>query len=190
MKILTKRQLKILCSGAIVALAIIIVLFFVYLPVKAKLDGIKKELKGVEGQIAALNELRQGRELVDVVSEMTAHFKQMSDLLPSREEEVIRALSEKARDAGIVIQNLLPSQKLPLGNRIAGFDIEQQNITLNLVCNFRMLADYLYMLRNDFPFLVSTEALTIEGQGEGKRDLLVGLRLTAYLINPAREARK
>ena len=182
MKALTKRQQKIIYSGVIVAVTIIVVLFFVYLPVKAKLEGIKKELADVESQIAALNELSHGRELADVVSEFTVQSKDMSDLLPSREEEVVRALSEKARNAGIVIQNIVPSEKIAFDKHIAGLEIEKQKISMDLVCNFRMLAEYLHMLRNEFPFLVSIEALTVEGQGEGKRDLLVSVRLSANLV--------
>lgn len=178
----TKKQQKIIYSGIIVLVTILAILIFVYLPQKAKLEGIKKELKAVDGQIAQLNELSQGRELVEVVQELNAKFKEISDLLPRREEEVVRALSELARSIGIEIKNLVPSEKELLDVQVSGFVIERQKISLDLICNFKMLGEYLHALRDEFPFLVSFEELTVNGQGEGEYRLLIGLRLSAYLV--------
>jgi len=181
MKRITKEQKKIIYISGIVILALILFWALVHAPQKRRLAAIKSDLQRAEAQIAEISTLMQGRELTEAVQELNLKFKESARLLTPEDEDVIAYLSEEARDLEIEVKDITPSGRQSLQKQVAGFDIEELAISMNLVCEFKELGEYLNTLRDNFPVLIEVRELKVQGEGEGRPALDISLKISAYL---------
>ena len=178
---LTKEQKKIIGMG--VGIVIFFVLFwsFIYLPCKREVTVMKEQLSLAQGQIRQINELIGENELVQVVTDLKTNFNSLKSKFPDRDEAIIGYLSQEARNLNIEIKNITISSKESVEHKISNFDMEKLYLSINLVCEFKDLGEYLNILRNESPVLVKVNTLDINGRGEGKPNLDVSLQISAYL---------
>lgn len=180
MKRLTKEQKKIILISGIAFTAIVIFWIFIYGPQSRKLSAIRKELQYTESQIRNINYLIQGKELSEAVKDLAEQLNRKANLILVSEEDLIHNLSEEARELNIKVKNIKPSGKQST-HQVAGYNIEESFISMNLSCEFRELGEYLNILRDNFPMLTKIRKLSINGKGEGRANLDVSLHISAYL---------
>ena len=181
MKKLTREQIKIIYISAVVVVFLLIFWLFVYGPQSRRLASIKRELANSEAQIAQITNLIGEKELIQAVKEYKIELNSLTSKLPSREEDVIYNLSEQARDLGIEVRNIIPSQKQLVDSGVEGYNIEELPISMNLSCEFQKIGEYLNILRDKFPVLVRVWQLNITTRGAGQVILDVSLQISAYL---------
>jgi len=181
MKKLTKEQIKIIYISAVVLVFLIIFWIFVYRPQTRELTSIKQELIQAEAQIAEINRLIGDKELTQAAKELNMDFNKIASQLPSGEEDVIDVLSDKARSLSIEVKNITPSGRQVLEDKIAGYNIEELSVSMKIVCEYKVLGEYLNNLRNNLPVLVRVRQINIKGKGEGRPNLEVALEISAYL---------
>jgi len=178
---LTKEQTKIIYISLIVLGSLLFFWIFIYGPQGSKLTLLKNELANIENQIVEINKITAGKELAQAVMQLKIKFDTIRSQLPRGEEDIIDYLSDQARKLKIEVKNIMPSNKKSLGNKIAGFTIEELPISMSLVCESKILGTYLDILRNDSPILVRVNNLEISGKGEGRALLDISLKILAYL---------
>lgn len=182
-KNLSKAQRKIIYISAVVLISLLIFWIFVYGPQSRKFAKIKLKLTQAENQIAEILRLTAGKDLVVAVTELRTNLTKVTAELPAEDEDVIYNLSENAKKLKIEVRNMAPSGRRLLANKIPNYDIEELPISMNLVCEYRVLGEYLNILRNSFPVLIRVRQLDIKGKGEGRTDLDVTLQVSAYLAH-------
>lgn len=182
MKELTKEQKKIIYIALIVVSFLFLFRIFVYAPQQRKLAFIKKQLKDAEAQIAEIDRLTAGKELSTAMQDLSAQLQKASSRLLVKDEDVINGLSGRAKKLKIEIKNLDPDDKITLPNRVPGYDAQELPISMNLSCDFKTLGEYLDILRNDLPVLIRIKQLDITGSGEGRANLNITLKISAYLL--------
>ena len=181
MKKLTKEQKKIIYISIVVLMFMLSFSIFVYRPQARKLASITKQLNSAEAEISEINSLIADKDFIQAVKELNIRLNKIAAQLPSGDEDLVDALSQKARSLRIEVKNIIPSESRPLEKKIFGYDIEELSISMHLVCEYNVLGKYLIALRNDFPVLVRVNKLDIKGKGEGKPALDINLQITAYL---------
>ena len=181
MKKLSKEQEKIIYITGIAVVFLALFIVFVYSPQKRRLSDIKKKLDYTESEIAEINRITQGKPLEQAVSDMKLRLKDLTARLPFRVEDVVKNLSDAAREYKVEIKNIAfdAEQKFPA--KIPGHNIKELPISMKLSCEYRNIGEYLHKLRADFPILVRVRELAIEGRGEGVPQLEVSLGISAYL---------
>ncbi|MBU1090370.1 MAG: hypothetical protein KKC42_00815 [Candidatus Omnitrophica bacterium] len=181
MIVITKEQKKILYIAVGVFVFMASFWVFIYIPQSRRLVSLKEELKNVQSQIEEINALAQGRELTEAAENFNRQFAKVSSFLISEDEDVISYLSEQARELKIAVSNISPGGRKPLDKQVVGYDIEELPISMNLICEYKQLGEYLDILKKSYSVLVSLRELNIKGKGEGRYFLDVGLKLSAYL---------
>lgn len=184
LKKLTSEQKKIIYISVIMALFLFFFWAFVYNPQSKKFAAIKRELTETEQQIAQIMSIASGRNLADAVGELNKNLVQVTSMLPAEETTVISSLSQDARRLRIEVKNIIPSGRQVLENKVSGYVIEELPISMSLICEYRVLGEYLNILRNKFPVLVRVKQLYIKGKGEGTPNLDISLQLVTYLAKP------
>ena len=178
---LTKAQKKIIGASLIVLFFLIFIWAFIYLPQRKKVASIKGELVSAEAQITEIINITEGKDLAEVVGDFRIRLNNLKKQLPARDEVIVDALTIAARDLNIEVKNISFSEKRLLEQQAAGFEIEEMPISMQLVCEFRNLGEYLNLLRSNFPILVRVQKLNISGQ-EGLPNLAnISLEVIAYL---------
>lgn len=183
---LSKEQKKIIYISAVTLVFLLVLWIFVYRPQSRKFAGIKSELTQVESQIAEISRLSAGKDLAAAVVDLRMGLAKLSAKLPAEDQEVIYHLSENAKKLKIEVKNVTPAGRRLLENKVAGYDIEELPISMNLVAEFRVLGEYLNILRNNLGVLIRVRQLDIRGKGEGRADLDIALQLCAYLSRQKR----
>jgi len=178
---LTKAQKKIIGASLVVLLFLIFIWAFIYRPQRKKVASIRGELVSAEAQITEIINITEGKDLAEVVRGFGIKLNSLKKQLPARDEVIVDALTAAARDSNIEVQNISFSGKQPSQKQIAGFEIEEMLISMQLSCEYRNLGEYLNLLRTNFPILVRVQKLDISGQ-EGTPNLAnISLEVIAYL---------
>ena len=182
-KKLTREQIKIIYISAVALLIFFLFWILLYAPQTRKFASIKKEISVAESQIKDIEALIQGRELTEVARELSIEFNKLSGMILSEEkdEEVIDNLSRDARKFNIEVRDIRPSSRQPFKYQVAGLNLVELPICMNLVCESRDLGSYLSDLRHDFPVLLKFRRIEIRSDGEGSHRLDVDLEISAYL---------
>jgi len=178
---LTKAQKSIILLSILLAVFLLCIWFFVYLPQQKKLSSIEKELSSIDMQIAQINEMAGGGDLTEALSNFNKQVKDMSAIFSSTDEEVIGNLSKEAKKLKIEIESIKPLAKQSIENPSLPLEIEELPIAMQLSCEFKDLANYLKILREEFSALIKVKKLEIKGGGEGKDLLSVNLEISAFL---------
>lgn len=178
---LTKEQKRIIVVSLIALFFLIFIWIFIYLPQSRKVVSMRKELVSAEAKIAEIISIAEGKDLAEVVRDFRAELSDLKKQLPNRDEVIIDVLTTTARDLNIEVKDISFSDKQILEQKIAGFEIEEVPIQMQLVCEYRNLGQYLNLLRVNSPILIRVRKLSIHGQ-EGVPNLAdISLEVTAYL---------
>ncbi|MEW6101243.1 MAG: GspMb/PilO family protein [Candidatus Omnitrophota bacterium] len=177
---LTKEQKKIIYLSIFTFGLLILAWAVVYRPLGRQYALARKELGLIESQIEEINRLTSGKELNQAVKEMKVELSGLKNYFPDTDEKVIYNLLEAAKKLKIQVKSISPFAKKPLEDNASGFQMEEFPVSLRLACEYRSLCEYLYSLRNNFPFLVSINEVNIQGRGEGEPQLDASLKISVY----------
>jgi Tfp pilus assembly protein PilO len=178
---LTREQLKIIKIGIVVLVFLLGFWFFVYIPQSKKLTSIKRQLSYIESQISEINKLIENKELTEAVKKLKLELDKNISQLPSGEEDIIDVLSQKAKDLNIEVKDIIPSSSRILEDEVSGYKIEELSISMKFSCEYKVLGEYLDILKDNFPVLVRINSIDVKGRGEGKPVLDVSLQISTYL---------
>ncbi len=189
---LTKGQQKILMATGIVIAAFFVFIYFIYIPQSRTLERLRREFVSVKREIADIEgQAGRGRSLGESVEALQRRLTRLEQRFPSKEEIVIRELPKYANELGIKVTNLRPDRKRKIedikgkGVAIAGYDIEAMNISMDIRCSYKALAEYLRVLKEDFPALVMVGHITMEKREENSPILNISLGMEVYLLSPS-----
>jgi hypothetical protein len=182
---LTKAQRNIFILSITIVIFLLCFWVFVYLPQKNKLSSIKKEITYIETQIAQINKMTGGRDLTEVATGYNTQLRDISAVFSFSEEELIDNLSKEAKNLNIEINSIKPLEKKAIEEK-THLKIEELPVNMQLSCEFRDLANYLKILKDNFHMLVKVRKIDIMGAGEGKDVLKVNLQISAYLSKGSR----
>ena len=182
MRKLSREQEKIIYIAGVVIVFLILFFIFVYSPQERKLSDIKKKLNYAESEIAEINRITQGKPLELAVSDLNLQLKNLTGRLPFRSEDVVKNLSDAAREFKVEVKNIAFAAEQKSSGKIPGYTVKELPISMKLSCEYRNIGEYLHKLRTDFPILVRVKQLLIEGSGEGSPQLDVSLQISAYLL--------
>ncbi|MEK6728078.1 MAG: type 4a pilus biogenesis protein PilO [Candidatus Omnitrophota bacterium] len=181
MKKLSREQEKIIYITGVAIIFLILFIIFVYSPQKRKLSDIKKKLSYAESEIAEINRITQGKPLEQAVSGLNLQLKNLTAQLPFRIEDVVKSLSDAARQFKVDVKNIAFSAEQKYSGKIPGYIVKELPISMKLSSEYKNLGEYLHKLRTDFPVFIRVKQLAIEGSGEGVPELSVSLQVSAYL---------
>ena len=177
---LTKAQKKIIIISLGGLLLFLLAWFFIYSPQNKMVNSIEHKLASTEANIAEIISITEGRDLGETVRDLRSKLNSLNNQLPKRDEVIVAALTEVARDLDIKINNISFSNRDSIDRQVSGFKIEKIPITMRLICEYRNLGQFLNLLRADFPILIKVERLNISAE-EGKPNLLNSvLEVIAY----------
>lgn len=179
---LSAEQKKIIYIAAIVAVSLALFLAFIYSPQKKKLSGIRSSLSAAEGEIAEINRITHGKPLEQAVSGLSLQRKALFARLPLRVEDVVKSLSEAAREHRVELRNTSFAEEKRIPGKVPGYTVRELPISMKLSSEYRGLGEYLQKMLSGFPVLVRIKQLTLRGQGEGQPQLEAELNISAYLL--------
>jgi len=179
MKNFTNAQLKIIYLVLALFLAFILFLSIIFSPQRRKLNEIKKELIRTDAQINEITGLAQGQDLASAVRRIDQQLNKALELLPSKDELIIKYLSKNARKFEIDIKNMSLADKKQYKDKVEGYLIEELPITMSLSCGYKALGEYLNALSKDNTLLIKINQLIIRGQGRPALD--VNMQLSVYM---------
>ncbi|MBP7088441.1 MAG: type 4a pilus biogenesis protein PilO [Candidatus Omnitrophica bacterium] len=178
---LTKEQKKIIYLTIIIAFAIFLFWFFIYLPRSREFSTIKNNLKTAEENINDIIGITEGKELVDIAHDLGVELNYLKRKLPSQDEAVIKNLSQEAQKYRVEIKRIDVSKEDETIYQQGSISIRQITVSMALSGEYRDIGRYLEALKGDFPILTKVNKVDIEGSGEGKPKLNVLLEISAYL---------
>lgn len=178
---LTKEQKKIYIILSFFLVFFLLIIVFIFIPNKKRLQKIDVQVKNKEQEINNIVNLTKGKELSKAVQDLTSELDRIDDNVPLKREEIINILSQTAKDLKIDVKNINFSEKKVLDISVPGYQIEELPISIQLFCEYKSLADYLGIIRNDLPILIKMVKLDVKGKGEGKYGLDVDMQILTYL---------
>lgn len=182
LKLLSEEQKKIIYIGLGGLAVLLLFWIFIYLPQNKKMNALKAGLADIETQISDITSVAAGKDLAQVMKELKTSSTKIINKLPTQDEVVIYNLSDAADKLHIEVKSITPSAAKALEGAIPDYEVMELPITMNLLCEFKALGQYLTMLRSgDFPVLVQVRQINIKGNGEGQLYLDINLQLCAYL---------
>jgi hypothetical protein len=181
MKDLTQEQKKIIYIAAIIAGSLLAFIIFVYLPQSKRLGAIRRQLNEAEANIADIGQITSGRDLNEAVKDLSAKLSTASKIFPSGEGEVISRFTDIAKKLKLQINTLDPQGEIKLAQSIAGYNLSELPVIINMSGEFRAIGEFLNYLRNDFSALARVKKLSLQGNGEGRPALTANLEISVIL---------
>lgn len=187
----TKSQKKAMISLLAMALIFIIVIAFVYIPMRRELNRTRAEYGSIEKEIASIkNAAGEGKSLDEIIAALRARLTQLENRFPEKEEIILQNLSERARDLKIDLNNTSPNKKRIVADidcsalNKKGCILQEMAITMNMKTDFRTFAEFMKSLKDDFPFYIRLDsARLVKQSGDDKHPILdIEIKLRAYLI--------
>jgi len=179
-----KLEKAILSEVLIFIIGIILVFFFFYLPQSIKANSTKQSLDSFRRDIAQIKSIIEGGSSIEESKKILKNKLEILETrFPPREGEIIKRISQVAKDLNIEILSLTPSVKTPLKDSpsVEGKNCYVLPIAIEATGEFVKVIDYLKELTNKLPYFI-----TIEGINLTKSDkdglLKIRLSLNAYLL--------
>ena len=158
---LTKEQKKIMYAGLIVLGSILLFLILVYLPQSRRLSSIMRQIRDADSQIAEIKKITEGRDLNEAVRELSFKLNASKNILPLSEEPIISKLSETADRLKINLKNVDPLDKVLLGGKILGYEVDELPIEISLSGEYRSIGEFVDIILNHFPALIKLDRISI-----------------------------
>ena len=186
---ITQSQKNIIIISAAVLFVFLLFWVFLYFPSSKEISGLKSELILTQQQIQGIEMLLSGSQSRDeAIRILKARQLYLSNKFPQQEEESLRLIPEIARKMNINIVSLQPglrSEFLDASGKQVIIDGKTANylpITLEVVCFYKDMVNYLTELKNILPAFISVVSLNIEkdNQLNGKVHSTIGFNL--YLL--------
>ncbi len=162
---------------------------FLYFPSSKEIAGLKNEFILTQQQIQGIEMLLSGSQSRDeAIRILKARQLYLSNKLPQQEEESLRLIPEIARKMNINVVSLQPGSRSEFLDEagkqviIDGRTANYLPITLEVVCFYKDMVNYLTELKNILPAFISVVSLNIgkDNQLNGKVHSTIGFNL--YLL--------
>jgi len=180
MKELTKEQKKIIYLASVIAVSLILFWAIIYTPQKRRLIEIKRKLFVTEAEIEQITRFAQGKPLAEAAKELNLRLQQASAIFIEK-EDIIKFLSENAKQFKIDIRHVDPGEAVTLPVDIAGYTIKELPVTIEMNCECKALSEFLDNLRNNSPYLSGVRRLDIRGTVDSGPILQIKLEVSFYL---------
>lgn len=186
---MNKNQRNILIMAGMVLGAILVVLFFIYLPKNREMKKLKTEFLLVKKDLDNIQRITGNAGDIDIlITKYAEKIKEYETMLPRREEQTLRTLAKAAADLDIKVLSITPQTailtELPI--TIEGCNCKELKIAIELVTSYRKLGEYFSVLQYKFPTLIRLDSLKLKKQDEyaGLSVLSVSLDVTLFMLVP------
>ncbi len=186
---ITQNQKNIIVTSVAGVFVFLLLWVFVYLPSSRKISSLRKELVLTQQQIQGIEMLLSGSQSRDEAMRiLKARQQYLSNKFPRQEEESLRLIPEIARKMNISIISLQPGERSEFldgnGNQVVvdGKTASYLPITMEAVCFYKDMVNYLSELKNILPAFISVQNLSVrkDKQLNGKVRSTIGFNL--YLL--------
>jgi len=186
---ITQNQKNIIVTSVAGVFVFLLLWVFVYLPSSTKISSLRKELVLTQQQIQGIEMLLSGSQSRDEAMRiLKARQQYLSNKFPRQEEESLRLIPEIARKMNISIISLQPGERSEFldgnGNQVVvdGKAASYLPITMEVVCFYKDMVNYLSELKNILPAFISVQNLSVrkDKQLNGKVRSTIGFNL--YLL--------
>jgi|GEM_PF-901812 len=188
-KNLAKSEKKLLMSSAIALLALLIVFFAVYLPIKSKVKKFAKEQFQIDGQIKEIEELVGDDTTASKgFAQLKERFEALNKKFPQEEKEAIILISSFAQRLNIDIITMRPQSKKDFLDEkeakvvIDGKTCRMVSVSLEMRALYEDLVEYIRALRQLLPSFVTIDDLKITKDRTDSPVLHIRLILNLYLL--------
>jgi len=174
----------------IVALAFLIFIVFIYLPLNKRLSMLKNELHSIEMQVSQIKKaVGEGRPLEEAITFFKNRLEILDRKFPDKDETILRELSTLAVKTGVEVVSMRPQKKkiiqdingLPI--KINVCYVQEMPITMNLKAPYKTIGEFVKLLREDFPVFVRIDMVHMQrAEAPAGGALDVTLDLDTYLI--------
>ena len=180
----SKEQKNILIELLIFVICIIIVFFFLYLPRSFKAGSVRDSLDKYSQEIKQIKSAAGEGLGPEETKKILAKKLEVLELkFPSKEEEIIKRISQVADDLNIEVLSISPGGKTALKDfpKIEGKECYVLPIVVEMNCEFIKIVNYINELTDNFPSLLTVEGLTLS---QSSTEGLIGVRLSlnSYLL--------
>lgn len=191
---ITKRQQKIFTVVSVIIAVFLIFITFIYLPMRRELTILKKEYGKIESETKEARIIAgEGRSLEDAIGALKTRIDSMNKQFPSKEEGILRALSERAESFKIKVTNMNPEKKRIVQEigvapvNIRDCVVQEMALTMNLKTDFMTFGRFARSLKEDFPVWIKMDSVRMESASGDKEKhplLNIEVKMRAYLICP------
>lgn len=182
---LSSSQRKIIIVAVFAVCVFCAAWLLVYRPMKKKIGELKKELEGVEAKIKQIEGMTDpGKKMGEGIRLLEERYAKLATKFPAKEEEAVTALFTLASKANIEISSIASQTRHPCAQTVTveGKSCYEIPIALKANGTYRGLVNYIELLQESLPALVTFEGLTIGKSTVGTSQLVIDLTITIYLL--------
>ncbi|MFA4992492.1 MAG: hypothetical protein WC571_00825 [Candidatus Omnitrophota bacterium] len=186
---INENQKKIIIMSAAGLFIFLLLWVFLYFPSNREITRLKRELALTQRQIQGIEILLAGSKSRDeAIYSLKQRQQYLDSKFPQKEEESLRIITEVARKMNISVVSLQPGLRAEFLDEsgkqvlIDGRAVCYLPITIEVVCFYKDLVNYLTELKNVLPAFVSVSSLNInkDSRSTGKIQANAGFNL--YLL--------
>lgn len=186
---INENQKRIIIMSAAGLFIFLLFWVFLYFPSNREIARLKRELALTQRQIQGIEILLAGSKSRDeAVYSLKQRQQYLDSKFPQKEEESLRIITEVARKMNINVVSLQPGLRAEFldgsGKQVLidGKAVCYLPITIEVVCFYKDLVNYLTELKNVLPAFVSVSSLNInkDNRSTGKIQANAGFNL--YLL--------
>ncbi|MDD5560671.1 MAG: hypothetical protein PHT50_00865 [Candidatus Omnitrophica bacterium] len=166
---ITRNQKNIIIVSGAGLFVFLLLWIFLYLPSSKEISKLRKELISTQQQIKGIEMLLAGSKSREEAIRLLKEKQQyLNNKFPQKEEESLRLITEVARRMNISVVSLQPGLRAEFLDQsgkpvlIDGKTVYFLPITIEIICFYKDLVDYLSELKNALPAFVSVINLNIE----------------------------
>lgn len=183
---LDKTQKIIFLMALIVVVCITVFWLFIYNPAKAKMRRLKEEFNVIQSEIERIERVSGGEKNLDIAYEkFYKRFLSLEERIPTDERSTLSLLSTEADRMDIEVSVIKPgkAKKGDLSISIDGRSLSEMPISMDIKCDYVTLGEYLNVLREELPTLISVDKVSINRAGaRDASNLNIGLNVILYML--------
>lgn len=182
---LSKAQKVIFLMVFAVAAAVFVFWTFIYSPATSNMKRLEDEYKGVEFEIKKIEDIIQKENGLESAYKKFYERKAYLDkIIPAEYRSALSALSSEAGKLGIEVVSVKPDKikMSDLGMTIDGKPLSEIAIEINMKCGYEALGEYLNILREKLPALLTVDSVSMGLISRDTPYLNTALKITLYIV--------
>lgn len=182
-----KRSMK---SVAVIGGAFLLFIFLLYIPTLHGLSSMRGDYDRISSEIAQMKNMDGGgKSLEETIAKLNKRLDVLNSMFPSKEEGVLRLLSQTASNLKINVTSMTP-EKRHIVQEIGGASvnikecaIQEMGIKMSVKSDYKAFEEFVRTVREDFPVYVKFDSVRMEKTSNDKHPVLnIDVEMHTYLI--------
>lgn len=182
-----RLQKQIFLMAFIVVASVAVLWVFIYNPAKNEMRRLRTELSVFQTEVNKIKRVAGGEKNLDIsYKKFYKKYVNLEERLPTDERSALSALSSEANKMKIEVLLIKPekARKCSLPIDIKEREVKEMPISMNIRCGYMKLGEYLNILREKLPMLMSVDRVDIARSKEKDAAYLdIWLKLTLYMLS-------